>query len=430
LSVAAVAGDGRRFTQLDGLRGLAAMMVALCHFISAFQLSMLDGNAARAHFALASWIAGTPLIFFYDPDLGVAVFFILSGFVLAASAMAQPAGLPELALRRWLRLSLPILAASFFVYAISLAGLIHNGPAAALSGSAWLAAHYAPTLFWNHNSPGYHLWFSLFGIYAWAYPASNSSLWTIPFELYGSFALFLFYCWLGVRQASGWLRLAAALIAAAHSWKTDYAGFALGAGLFEIVQLLRAAPQWRFPRGLAWGGGLVLLAAGLSAGGWPYTLTGGPYLWLWQVSSRWVAEPTLLAHRLGALFLVGAALSFPPLRTVLNARPCQFLGRVSFMSYLLHVPLIASVASWTLVLCAPVLGYNLASAAALVVCFGSTLALAALFTSWVDGPAVRFSRLAAATAIRGLRSRLRFGVASVGLTGDLGVAAEKTLLSD
>ena len=394
----AAAGSTRN-AALDGLRGLAAAAVALCHFISAFELSMLDGNVARAHFGAAPWIAGSPLVLLYDPDLGVAVFFVLSGFVLAASCLAKPASFGELAIRRWLRLSLPVLAASVFVWAIAKAGLLHNHAAGRLAGSAWLDQHYRADLFWSRNSLTYHAWFSFWGMFAGAYPASNDPLWTIPIEMFGSLGLFAAYCLPAAWRPCRGVMLSAALVVAALAWRSPYVGFAWGAALFEISAMVRGG-IWRLGDRSRWAMGLLLMAGGAAAGGMPYVLSGA-YLWVWRHSYPAIAEPTLLIHRLGALCLVAAALSFVPFQRVLDGRVCQFLGRVSFMLYLLHVPLIASLGSWVVVLGAPGLGYNVAVLAALALVGAATLGLAMLGTAWVDVPLVRLSRRVAAGVARG-----------------------------
>ncbi|WP_105439719.1 acyltransferase [Neorhizobium sp. T25_13] len=87
---------GVRFTVVDALRGVAAMGVVLYHAASA-------GHVKRLLEILPVWVE-TALL---NAGLGVAVFFVLSGFVIAHSLYDKPMSLPEFGrftLRRSLRL--------------------------------------------------------------------------------------------------------------------------------------------------------------------------------------------------------------------------------------------------------------------------------------------------------------------------------------
>lgn len=62
-----------RYTQLDALRGLAALTVVMSHFIGFLP--------TQPHFILA--VANTPLHIFWDGAAAVDLFFVLSGFCIA-----------------------------------------------------------------------------------------------------------------------------------------------------------------------------------------------------------------------------------------------------------------------------------------------------------------------------------------------------------
>src|SRR5947208_11642270 len=74
--------ESPRLRELDGLRGLAALSVFLCH-------------AAELSFPKGPWTDGTG---------AVALFFVLSGFVLARSLLLQPQSYGVFLWRRILRL--------------------------------------------------------------------------------------------------------------------------------------------------------------------------------------------------------------------------------------------------------------------------------------------------------------------------------------
>ena len=70
--------------ELEGFRGIAATIVVLYHFILAFYPALSWGPDARAeHTPFEDDIFGTPLSIFYAGTFAVAIFFVLSGFVLS-----------------------------------------------------------------------------------------------------------------------------------------------------------------------------------------------------------------------------------------------------------------------------------------------------------------------------------------------------------
>ena len=396
-----------RFTHLDGVRGFASMMIMFAHYVLATQPSMYYGtllNTGKPHFAAALLIAQTPLTVFYQPEFAVAIFFVLSGFVLAASVTARPVSWGELALRRWLRLSLPILATSLLIWLWLLTGFHPDQQLAAQNHATWLATSYAWTT-WQANDLRIVVFQSLFDEYLRDHHWWNSVLWTMPVELWGSLGLFAAY----LATRSNW-RLPIACLAIGLLWNTDYVNFATGAALFELWWLYAGKESLKI---LAWPLGLPLLLLAVLLGGAPYyariwtsywTLAG----WIGSVTS---VDPTLQLHRIGATLLVAAVLILPPMRALLSGWIGRTLGRISFMTYLLHAPILCAVVAWVVLRLSPLVGYNTATVLSMPVFLALVLPFAALATRLVDEPSINFARREAARAVawgRGLRS---FGTA-------------------
>jgi peptidoglycan/LPS O-acetylase OafA/YrhL len=53
-------------------------------------------------------------------------------------------------------------------------------------------------------------------------------------------------------------------------------------------------------------------------------------------------------HMIGAVALLGAVTQSTLLAACFGSRPAAFLGRISFLVYLLHIPVICSLTSWML----------------------------------------------------------------------------------
>lgn len=117
----------RRFTLIDGLRGLAALAVVLYH------------AHAGGHLVETASVVPAIRLLGYG-HLGVAVFFVLSGFVVAHSLYRVRmtwAGLGGFALRRSLRLDPPYWVA----IALCLLAAWANGGVRALPGAPAVLAH-------------------------------------------------------------------------------------------------------------------------------------------------------------------------------------------------------------------------------------------------------------------------------------------------
>jgi peptidoglycan/LPS O-acetylase OafA/YrhL len=197
------------------------------------------------------------------------------------------------------------------------------------------------------------------------------------------------------------LRLAVILLLLAGLWHTPYAGFPAGAALFECFQATRAMRLPRFYMVII---GAPVFFAGLILGSTPFELNlqnGGIQadiaIALYRVTAP-VSSITVM-HDLGALCLVAGALLFAPARALLESRLCQFLGKISFMVYLVQIPILCFAAAGIVTALTPRIGYNEASVVAAIGYLCTVLATATLFTRYIDAPAIRASRHASRLSI-------------------------------
>ena len=104
---------GRRVRSLDGLRGLAALIVVAHH-------SLLTGRSFAAPYmgsgggrfpAVQWWLTSTPLHIVWAGQEAVLVFFVLSGFALACATEGRAISWPAYYSGRLVRLYLPVWAA-------------------------------------------------------------------------------------------------------------------------------------------------------------------------------------------------------------------------------------------------------------------------------------------------------------------------------
>src|SRR6476619_1096697 len=114
-----------RVTQLDGLRGIAALVVVACHIIST--LPAIGGVFSDRTVALTTagtWAVFSPLHVLWNGTPAVHVFFVLSGYVLVLpfTRPGAAASWAQYYAKRFFRLYLPAWAS--LAVAVALIALI------------------------------------------------------------------------------------------------------------------------------------------------------------------------------------------------------------------------------------------------------------------------------------------------------------------
>ncbi len=141
--------DSKRIHALDGLRGLAAFSVLVCHYIITFFPTLVFGAKGIEKFEWQDVFSRSPLIALYNGSFAVFIFFVLSGFVIARSAAANRAPLLILIGRRYLRLTIPMLCSTVLAYVLLRMFPDITRTAAEQLSNGWLATQYdhAVTIF-------------------------------------------------------------------------------------------------------------------------------------------------------------------------------------------------------------------------------------------------------------------------------------------
>jgi peptidoglycan/LPS O-acetylase OafA/YrhL len=302
-----------RTHEIDGLRGWAALNVVLFHiFGECMRIKLPELNS--------SW-----LNVFLDGHYAVLIFFIISGDALSQPFLqaGQMAKIDLLAIRRYFRLTIPILASCAIVYLlIQLNFDFHKEASVTLHRQDWLGRFLS-----FDSTPIAFVRYSLWGVYSNHTPFNsyNPFLWTMGVELTGSYIVFfLCYTWHRFKNPS----LAIAIVGAFFFlMASNFFLFVFGMFLSDlrrrgIIEKLRGNQPIQFA------------TAGLVAGAFAFVhLTNGLPL------------PTHIKLTFAAtLVYVIYVNNF--LSNFLKNKASQFLGKLSFPMYLLHFPLIISLLSW------------------------------------------------------------------------------------
>jgi peptidoglycan/LPS O-acetylase OafA/YrhL len=311
-----------RKAYLDGLRGAAACIVLLAHLSIALEVSL------------------GPLRLVANGNFGVCIFFVLSGYVLSGLAENSTLSLAAQTIRRYLRLAIPILLTSSVAWALLAMGAYHNKAASEIVGSWWMAA-------WYQFEPSFTdmVWQSLYGCFVGVQPIYNSNLWTMQPELVGSFYVFL----INAISSNRILRAGLLLIWAGLNLTGYFPLFAAGALLFEFEADLRSLYE-RILRNSASKGFAIfaLTCVGFYLGGMP-ELKPGPALRWYGWLPQFASDNAMRWHQIAALASMVAVLLSPMLQSIFGSALGRYLGRISFVMYLLQVPVICSYTAWVVV---------------------------------------------------------------------------------
>jgi peptidoglycan/LPS O-acetylase OafA/YrhL len=354
-----------RISAFDGLRGVAATIVVLFHYLCLLHPNLTPEMSETVH-----WLVDTPVHILWNGLFSVAVFFVLSGFVMAAAADRRRDALLASSISRYLRLALPATASCVLAWGWLMA---FPDSAEALQNtlaepSRWLNYTYQEPIL----PPWYAVADGMIANFIRGYSRFNNVLWTMKVELLGSLGIFLLYSF--TRGLPRLLCLAGAGVAVLLWLPDTYMGFVGGAMLYEAHRrdLFRSPPPV-LP--------VAALALAVSLGG----LGHGAHfrLDLPDIPEAWhVGRSRGIVDGLAATLLIYAVLSLPALARAF-ARPVpMFLGRISFGLYLVHVPPLYTIVAWSYLQGVPEIVLGPAYAVGVLV-------LAWGFTLLVDEPSLR-----------------------------------------
>ena len=348
-----------RFVELDGLRGVAALVMVFHHALltypAAWAIWNSEPNAPRS--GLFWLLERTPLYLLFSGPAAVMVFFVLSGGVLSNSYMRVDQGdyvsyLPKRLCRIWLPFAAALIGAAIFCKL--LAHCFTTGL------SFWFNQ-----LSWNEmlTLPAFVKQALLLGPVTWL----DNPMWSLVHELRISLVLPLLIIAAQRSRLTALLGTTVILVGTSvalpyvhNVWVSSLLSsglyllaFAAGCGLMLACDQIRA-------RGTSASPASVFAAA---AFGLLLLLSNSPANPLQHSLPEWVL---LLGTTLGAAILVALALSGRA--TMLALRPVRWLGKVSYSLYLVHVPIIlallhASGGAYQLLLLAIAILISLATAA-------------------------------------------------------------------
>lgn len=310
-------GSRSRYTALDGLRGLAALVVLFhhCFLISPQLAAAVEGTGTGPIESWAWWLTYTPLHLLWAGKEAVFVFFILSGFVLTLPFLreSRPSWMAYYP-KRFVRIYLPAWASLAFALMLAWVWPV----VADSSSSGYYNAHaQMPNVFRDALLLG-------------GSGALNSPLWSLQWEML--FSLFLpVYLLAALRFRRLWFIGAVGLILLIGVGNVLHSTALIYMPMFGIGVLMACRRDL-----------LEQLAGRLTRWSWAGIVTASLVL----LCSNWifpqVPGATSLAT-LGGAMLVFAFIAWSPVISLGRDPRVHWLGKRSFSLYLVHEPIVISV---------------------------------------------------------------------------------------
>ncbi|WP_080437996.1 acyltransferase family protein [Burkholderia ubonensis] len=390
-----------KFEFVDGLRGVAALQVVLLHYGSAF-LPVFTRAGLPEHFAWEKVASNSPLFFAVQGYVAVYVFFIMSGFVLAGSFLNSTSSITTQALKRSIRLYLPV-AASLIIAAL-LKLFFHSARvhASEISGSTWLAqlwsddlnpVRFAKELAINSMFFGYgqssifsHIQFltSSQTLIPVAH-STNPPLWTLHLEFWGSIVL-LVTAFI-IRSFPKLFVRCAMLVLFVTAGTSFLSLFLLGFVIYLKVHTgdLKTPP---FHSAV----GLTMLAGGILLAFAPLE---PQFQKILDAANRMPVMSALNAFQfqceVSAILIFFGVLLCRVAHELLSSRIPQWLGKISFSLYLTHFGILLTLGCAVFSWIRP-FGYMTAVIASTSIGLTASLLIAIPFYKYVDRTSIRISR--------------------------------------
>lgn len=326
---------------LEGLRGVAALMVVISHFMQVFYPSLFVPDMQLEHNQIESIIREYPTNIFYNGNLAVCIFFVLSGFVLSLSYMKKRdlEVVYANAAKRYLRLGIPVAFSILLAYTLLNLNVYSYGEIKSIT-RATMEDYYI--LSYSIMSI---IKLALFDVFILGDSGINPVLWTMRYELIGSFLVFILLPIMGLIKE--WkvkaLAYTIVIIFTFHFLNLYFVAFILGMLLSDLQTNGDLLIKIKSVVSTS-----IFLVLGLFFGSYPFIDTTNTIYGFLKFPMLDVNGGIASAfyHVLGAFLLMIAILISTRIQNLLSRTTFHFLGKISFSLYLTHFIILCSFSSF------------------------------------------------------------------------------------
>lgn len=310
---------------MDGLKGIAAILIFVHHFCLIFYPAIHFGDAVLSKlYNLDTVLSQSPFSVFLNGNFLVAIFCTISGAVISIQIMELPDKnkLADIIMKRYFRLMLPVVPVGLLIFVMLRYGLFSNQEAAVYTQSPWAAMYYQSpmTFFQTLRSVFVDTWF-------WGDDTLSTAFWMLSQLFYGTFLSIILsiVCWKYKK----------------HTWSiyVMLAFVFFNHGTLQLAFILGTLLTWLcincsqcFNKYL----GCILFTIGIFLGGYPSGVTPT------NVYRLFCDVNYIDVHIVGAFFTLYGIWSLEKLQAVLSMPIFKGLGKISYSIYLIHIPLLFS----------------------------------------------------------------------------------------
>ncbi len=365
---------------LEGLRGLAAIIVVLHHYTYAFYPTLNNGNIQQSHIENIEVVfATTPLNVFYNGGFAVALFFVLSGYVLSFSYFKTKHinVILKNAAKRYFRLLIPVGGSVIIACCFIKLGFMFNSQIAIQTKNTdWLNGCFyeSGSLFSIAKNMFVDVFFFRDNKY-------NPVLWTMTYELLGSFLLFLFLL------TTHWFKqklifYLLIILTLFYLNESLYAAFLLGSvlHLFSLQNLKKTYKNTLL---------IFIGLIGLFLSSYPAIENTNNTCYLF-ITTTLISSPEFY-HVIGAFMLLFIVLNSMYVQKLLSHNLLNYIGKISFSFYLLHFIVLCSLSSWLFIYFEKTNSYNLSVLFSFIISLPAILISAHFYYKHIDTLGIKLS---------------------------------------
>lgn len=313
-----------KLSYLESLRGVAALIVVIDHAINMFASHLRWTNIEGIPGEIRRQVAWSPLSLIYSGIPAVWLFFLLSGFVLSYKFLKNPRDVSPIisgAAKRYFRLVIPILGAALVFCVISYMGC------ALISANACGFRYEKVLLEAIYTAPFTHR------------NMINSPLWTISWEIYGSFIVFFIMLMLFFIK-NKFLIIIIFLLSIYFTFSNNYILFVVGLifcflyvnGFLDVIHKSRLLSK-KVLLFLSFCLSLYLMS-------YPYprdNIEIGSYHAILPSVGDWHTD-FIKYTMIGSVIFFASFMVSPLAQRIVDKPFARFLGYISFSIYILHYP--------------------------------------------------------------------------------------------